>query len=305
MILKGVDSMNKKISGVYAVVVTPFNKDGSFNIEAAKKHLDWLIDNGIKGICLLGATGEYQNVSNSEHKQYIQEIVPYIRDRVSVIAGATRERTEDVIDLVNNLKACDAEAAMILPPFYCHPTQDEIFEHYKHINDVCDFPIIVYNNPGSAGVTIEQDTFSKLYDLKNVAAVKDSTEDIRNQTNLILNAPEHWSILCGCDNMALESFASGSHGWISVAANFAPRDCVDLFDSIVNKKDLKRGLEIYKRLLPALNLLETFGKPQAIIKYVLNEFRGIPVGYVRRPRMDLTPEEKTIIKEKIHIEQIS
>ncbi|MGI6085360.1 MAG: 4-hydroxy-tetrahydrodipicolinate synthase [Acetivibrionales bacterium] len=297
--------MSKKLCGVYAVVVTPFNEDGSFNFEAAKKHLDWLIDNGIRGICLLGATGEYQSVSNSEHKQYIKEIVPYIRDRVSVIAGATRERTEDVIDLVNNMKECGVDAAMILPPFYCHPTQKEIYEHYKRINDVCDFPMVIYNNPGSAGVIIQQDTFTELFALKNVVSVKDSTADIRNQTGLLLNAPDHLTVLCGCDNLALESFACGSHGWIAVAANFAPRDCIALFDSIANKKDLKGGLEIYRRLLPSLNNLENYGKPQAIIKHVLKEYRGIPMGTVRRPRLDLSPEEEAFIREQMKIESIS
>lgn len=61
----------KNFSGIYAVVVTPFKKDGSFDLEAAKRHLDWLSENGIKGVCLLGATGEYQSITNKEHIDYI------------------------------------------------------------------------------------------------------------------------------------------------------------------------------------------------------------------------------------------
>lgn len=61
----------KNFSGIYAVVVTPFKKDGSFDLEAAKRHLDWLSENGTKGVCLLGATGEYQSITNKEHIDYI------------------------------------------------------------------------------------------------------------------------------------------------------------------------------------------------------------------------------------------
>ena len=48
--------MNKNFKGVYAVAVTPFKEDGSFDVESAKKHLDWLIEKGVHGICILGAT---------------------------------------------------------------------------------------------------------------------------------------------------------------------------------------------------------------------------------------------------------
>ena len=132
--------MNPKFKGVYAVAVTPFKEDGQFDFESAKKNLDWLIEKGVQGICVLGATGEYQSVSDEEHMAYVREIVPYIKDRVSVIVGASRERPEDVVKLVQNIKECGGHAAMVLPPFYCHPSQDEVVAHYRYIAEHVDFP---------------------------------------------------------------------------------------------------------------------------------------------------------------------
>ncbi len=77
--------MNKQFQGIYAVVVTPFYEDGTFDVESAKKNLDWLIEQGVQGVCILGATGEYQSISYEEHMAYVKEIVPYVKDRVSVI----------------------------------------------------------------------------------------------------------------------------------------------------------------------------------------------------------------------------
>ena len=91
--------MNKQFQGIYAVVVTPFHEDGTFDVESAKKNLDWLIEQGVQGVCILGATGEYQSISDEEHMAYVKEIVPYVKDRVSVIVGASRERPEDVVKL--------------------------------------------------------------------------------------------------------------------------------------------------------------------------------------------------------------
>ena len=151
--------MNKQFQGIYAVVVTPFHEDGTFDVESAKKNLDWLIEQGVQGVCILGATGEYQSITDEEHMAYVKEIVPYVKDRVSVIVGASRERPEDVVKLVNNIKECGAHAAMVLPSFYCHPAQDEIVEHYRYIEEQTQFPIVAYNNPGSAGIEIGQDAF--------------------------------------------------------------------------------------------------------------------------------------------------
>lgn len=284
--------MNRKFNGVYAVAVTPFHKDGSFDFEAAKAHLDWLIGSGITGICLLGATGEYQSVSDEEHMAYVSEMVPYIKDRVSVLVGVSRERPEDVVKLMNHAKNCGADAGMALSPFYCHPAQDEIAAFYQYLNNHSELPLIIYNNPGSAGVDISKETFEAVLKLEHAKLVKESTGDIKRLTEVLHMAPEDVSVLCGCDNMAYESFVCGAHGWISMAANFAPADCTALYESIVKEKDFEKGRSIYKRLLPALNTLENFPKPVQAIKYILKEIKKIDAGCVRRPRLELTEDEK-------------
>lgn len=296
--------MNKDFKGVYAVAVTPFNEDGTFNYQAAKENLDWLISNGVHGICVLGATGEYISITNEEHKEYIREVVPYICNRTSVFVGVTRERPEEVIELIENAKNCGAHAAMVLPPFYCHPSQDEIFSHYKYIMEKVDFPIIIYNNPGSAGVEIEADTFDKILKLKNSQIVKESTGDIRKLTQVMFQASENTSVFCGCDNMAYESFVVGANGWISMLANIAPRDCVDLFNSVYEEKDFAKGKEIYKRILPSLNILESFPKPVQALKYGLT-LKGLNGGSVRKPRLPLTEEEISYIEKEMNFSNIN
>lgn len=296
--------MNPNFKGVYAVAVTPFKEDGSFDFEAAKKHLDWLIENGVHGICVLGATGEYQSVSDEEHMQYVKEVVPYICERTSVIVGASRERPEDVVKLVKNIKECGGHAAMVLPPFYCHPSQDEVVAHYKYIMDNVDFPLVAYNNPGSAGIEVEQDTFKELFKLPNTAIVKESSGSMQKLTEVLIDAPEEVSVFCGCDNLAFESFADGAVGWISMLANVAPKACVDLFESVYDRKDLAHGFEVYKQILPALNVLESFPKPVQALKYVLKS-KDLGGGFVRRPRIELSEEEKAYVESAMKPETLA
>lgn len=295
---------NKNFNGVYAVVVTPFEENGSFNLEAAKAHLDWLYENGIRGVCLLGATGEYQSVTNEEHKEYIQQIVPYIKERMSILVGVSRERPDDVIDLMNSDEAAGANAAMILSPFYCHPSQEEIKENYRYIASKTTLPMIIYNNPGSAGVDISRETMREILQLPTAQILKESTGDIHRLTEAVLDAPEHTSIFCGCDNLAMESFVMGAVGWISMAANFAPKDCVALLEA-VKAGELAKAREIYARLLPALNMLEEVAKPGATIKYIMKKYRGLDCGYMRRPRLNLSAEEMAQVDQMVDFTAIS
>lgn len=295
--------MNKQFQGIYAVVVTPFHEDGTFDVESAKKNLDWLIEQGVQGVCILGATGEYQSISDEEHMAYVKEIVPYVKDRVSVIVGASRERPEDVVKLVNNIKECGAHAAMVLPSFYCHPAQDEIVEHYRYIEEQTQFPIVAYNNPVSAGIEIGQDAFRQIMALPYTAIVKESSGSMQKLTEVLIDAPEKVSVFCGCDNLAYESFADGACGWICMLANVAPKQCVDLYQAVYVEEDLKKGKEIYKEILPALNVLESFPKPVQALKYGLSK-KGLNGGYVRRPRMELNEEEKTYLSEAMKFETL-
>lgn len=295
--------MNKQFQGIYAVVVTPFYEDGTFDVESAKKNLDWLIEQGVQGVCILGATGEYQSISDEEHMAYVKEIVPYVKDRVSVIVGASRERPEDVVKLVNNIKECGAHAAMVLPSFYCHPAQDEIVEHYRYIEEQTQFPIVAYNNPGSAGIEIGQDAFRQIMALPYTAIVKESSGSMQKLTEVLIDAPEKVSVFCGCDNLAYESFADGACGWICMLANVAPKQCVDLYQAVYVEEDLKKGKEIYKEILPALNVLESFPKPVQALKYGLSK-KGLNGGYVRRPRMELNEEEKIYLSEAMKFETL-
>ena len=121
------------------------------------------MDNGIGGIGVLMAAGEYQSMSLEEHMEYVNEMVPYVKKRgASVIVGCSRERVEDACALMNNAYKAGADAAMVLPSFYYNQSQEEIIDHYTYLNDNSNLDIMVYNNPNvTSGITRE--TMKELY----------------------------------------------------------------------------------------------------------------------------------------------
>lgn len=296
--------MEKLFAGVYPAVVTPFTAEGAFDIGAAKRHADWLLENGIRGLCLLCAAGEYQSVTNEEHMAYTREMVPYLRDRASIMIGATRERPDDVVRLMQNARDCGAHAAMVLPPFYYHMSQDEMVKHYAYINDRVDLPIMVYNSPGSCGVLIEGATIDKLCGLRNVRVVKETSGDMANITDTTGRVPAHVSVMCGCENLLYESYAVGTCGWISLVANFLPKLSLEFHKAMYEDRDFAKGLAIHRRLLPLMAFLETYPKTVQAAKYIITKFLAIDVGAVRRPRYELSDAEKAFVLEKTGIQAL-
>ena len=192
---------------------------------------------------------------------------------------------------------------MVLPSFYCHPAQDEIVEHYRYIQEKTQFPIVAYNNPGSAGVEIGREAFQQIMELPYTAVIKESSGSMQKLTEVLFDAPERVSVFCGCDNLAFESFADGACGWICMLANVAPGQCVELYRAVCEEKDLEKGKEIYKQILPALNVLESFDKPVQALKYGLDQ-KGLCGGYVRRPRRELNDSEKAYLSAAMQFEKL-
>lgn len=295
--------MNKHYARVYPAVVTPMNADGSFNYEAAKKHVDWLISEGLTGLGLLMAAGEYQSVTLEEHKAYIREMVPYVKGRASVIVGATRERPEDVVELMENAREAGADAAMVLPSYYYHMGQSELIEQYKYINDHSGLDIMVYNNPVHSS-PIELDTIEEICKLERVKIIKESSCKIDVMTDYIFRIPDKVGMMCGCDYLLYPAYVTGATGWISMTANILPRLSADFHKAMLEEHDFAKGFELYKKLWPVLTVVERFPKPTQAVKYILKEVLGIDAGTVRRPRHELSDDEKRYVLETTNIQAL-
>lgn len=300
--------MNNKFAHVFPAMVTPINGDGTFNYKTAKKHVDWMLDEGIGGIGVLMAAGEYQSITMEEHKAYCREMIPYIKARgASVIVGCSRERAADAVELMENAREAGADAAMVLPSFYYHPDQNEILAHYQYLNDHSDLDIMVYNNPNvTTGITAS--TMQKLYKLEHVKIVKDASMEIDIMTDFILDAEkaeDDIGVLCGCDYLLYAAYATGAVGWISMTANILPRLSAEFHRAMIVEKDYAKGLELYKKLYPVVNMTERFNKPTQAVKYILQEIYGFDEGICLLPRQELSDTEKKLVLEWSNIKNLA
>jgi 4-hydroxy-tetrahydrodipicolinate synthase len=233
--------------GVFTALVTPF-RNGAIDQAAFVSLVERQIDAGVHGLVPVGTTGESATLSHIEHRRVISLAAEMAAGRVPVIAGAGSNSTAEAIELVGHAKACGADAALLVTPYYNRPSQEGLFQHYSAIASAVDIPLIVYNVPSRTSVDIDNDTLARLAKLANIVGIKDATADMaRASQQRRLIGPE-WNMLSGDDASALGYMAHGGHGCISVTANVAPGPCARFFDACL-AGDWTAALTIQDRLI--------------------------------------------------------
>ena len=160
--------------GSFTALVTPF-KNGSLDEAAFRALVSWQITEGTHGLVPVGTTGESPTLGHDEHRQVVEWCVDEAKGRVPVIAGAGSNCTKEAVELAKHAEKAGAEAVLVVTPYYNKPTQEGMYRHFKAVNDAIGIPIIIYNIPPRSVVDMSVETMSRLFELKNIAVVKDAT----------------------------------------------------------------------------------------------------------------------------------
>src|SRR5215469_10949714 len=279
--------------GSFTALVTPF-RNGTVDEKAFRALVVWQIDEGTNGLVPVGTTGESPTLSHDEHKQVVEWCIAEARGRVPVIAGAGSNSTREAIDLAKHAEKAGADAVLVVTPYYNKPTQEGLFQHFKAINDAIGIPIIMYNIPVRSVIDMSVDTMARLFELKNIAGVKDATANMTRVSQQRATVGEDFNQLSGEDITALGFMAHGGHGCISVTSNVAPRLCAE-FQSACLKGDFGAALKLQDKLAPLhINLfVETSPAP---IKYALSLI-GKCANALRLPMVPATQKAQAVVRE--------
>jgi len=279
--------------GSFTALVTPF-KNGAVDEKAFRDLVDWQIAEGTNGLVPVGTTGESPTLSHDEHKRVVEWCVDQAKRRVPVIAGAGSNSTAEAIDFATHAEKAGADAVLIVTPYYNKPTQEGLYQHFKAINDAIGIPIIIYNIPPRSVIDMSVDTMARLYELKNIAGVKDATANMVRVSQQRAAMGPDFNQLSGEDGTCLGFMAHGGHGCISVTSNVAPRLCAE-FQSACLKGDHAAALALHDKLMPLHQNLFVETNPSPA-KYALSVLGKI-ADDVRLPMVPLSAASKTKVRE--------
>ena len=279
--------------GSFTALVTPF-KNGGLDEKAFRDLVDWQVAEGTSGFVPVGTTGESPTLSHKEHRQVVKWCVEQARGRVPVIAGAGSNSTEEAIEFARHAQECGADAVLVVTPYYNKPTQEGLYRHFKAINDAIRIPIFIYNIPARSVIDMSVDTMKRLFELDNIAGVKDATANVVRVSQQRAAMGEGFNQLSGEDATALGFMAHGGHGCISVTSNVAPRLCAEFQDACL-KGDYRAALGLQDKLMPLHTALFIETNP-APAKYALSVL-GKCAEMVRLPMVPLADRSKAAVRD--------
>ena len=279
--------------GSFTALVTPF-KNGAVDEKGFRGIVDWQIAEGTNGLVPVGTTGESPTLSHDEHKHVVEWCVDQADGRVPVVAGAGSNSTSEAVDLARHAEKAGADAVLVVTPYYNKPTQEGMYQHFKAINDAIGIPILIYNIPPRSVIDMSADTMKRLFDLKNIAGVKDATANMTRVTQQRAVCGPDFNQLSGEDITALGFNAHGGHGCISVTSNVAPRMCSE-FQAACGRGDYAAALKLQDKLhMLHVNLfVETSPAP---VKYAMSLI-GKCSDEVRLPMVPASEMARAAVRE--------
>ena len=288
----------KEWKGCFCAIVTPFKRNGEIDYELFSKNIDLLIKEGIHGIIVSGCTGESWTLSDDEKKELFELAVEVSNQEIVVIGGTGELSAQHTIKLSKYAKDAGMDGIMVLPPGMIRPNEREVFAYYQDISDAVDIPILVYNIPKRQGFDITTEFLNKLTDVKNVYAVKESSDDYMRVIEDIRICGDRLKVLTGHSAVrGVPAIIMGAVGWVSsVETQVMGKQAISMFDLVDNGK-IEEAKKVQYRCIELDEGLRggKAGTFPSFLKYAMN-LLGRPGGFPRKPILPITPEQEKYVE---------
>jgi 1-pyrroline-4-hydroxy-2-carboxylate deaminase len=278
--------------GVFPALTTQFHDDQSLDLEATARHLETMIAAGIHGVVLLGTVGENTALEYDEKLTVVREMLGVARGRIPVLTGVAEYTTALASRYARDAEKLGVGGLMVLPGMVYKSDERETITHFRTVAQSTGLPIMIYNNPVSYGVDVQPESFAQLADVKNIVAIKESSEKVPRITDLINLFGDRFLLFAGVDDLVLESMIVGAQGWISGLVNAFPHENRALWD-LAGAGRWEEARALYRWYTPLLHL-DTKIKLVQYIKLAMAE-AGLGSEMVRAPKLPLVGAEREAI----------
>ena len=281
------------LKGCGTALFTPF-KDGKVDEAAFAATVRRQVDAGIHFLVPLGTTGETPCLSVAERQRVLAIARENAPGKTLLVGGGTNSLTATLESMA---QLPDADAYLIVVPYYNKPNQAGLYEYYKAVAGSTDKPIVIYNVPGRTGANIQAETTLRLAEeVPNIIAVKEASGNYAQISEIIRCKPEGFSVLSGNDDETLSLMATGADGVVSVASNVAPREMVALVEAL-QRDDLKTARALQYRLMPLFRAC--FVEPNPIPGKAAMARLGLMANELRLPLVPASPKTEELIAKTL------
>jgi len=210
-------------SGSLVAIVTPMRSDGTVDLDAWARLIDFHVSNDTDGIIIGGTTGESATLSDVELRELAAHAYERVKGRLKLLVGAGVSGTAATVERVRAFSELPVDGLLVVTPAYNRPSQEGLYQHFAAVAAAARKPLVLYNVPARTAVDMKPTTVARLSKVAGIVGVKEAVPEVGRVRELIDRCGRDFAILSGDDATARASILAGAHGVISVTANVAPR----------------------------------------------------------------------------------
>ena len=287
--------MTKKIgwSGVFPAVTTQFRPNFDLDIDATKKVLDGLVNDGVSGLIICGTVGENTSLSRPEKIAVMEAAKEVAGGRVPIIAGIAEFTTQSACEIAKDAARVGLDGVMVMPALVYSAKPHETATHFRTVSKATDLPVMVYNNPPIYKNDVTPEILVSLADCETIVCFKDSSGDTRRFTDVTNMVGDRFVLFAGLDDVVVESVMLGAAGWISGMSNAFPKEGETLF-RLAKAGRYAEALDLYRWFMPLLHLDARPDLVQCI--KLCEEIMKRGSSITRPPRLALPEAEKAEVE---------
>jgi dihydrodipicolinate synthase/N-acetylneuraminate lyase len=290
----------KKLFGVTVAMVTPLDEDGQVMESAVRKHVDFLIDKGVDCLYPAGTTGEMYLLNVAQRKKLAEIVVSQAAGRVTVFIHVGAMAQNDTIELAQHAFKIGADGiGVVTPSFFA--TRDRAMEEYFVAvaeSIPSDFPMYVYNIPQCSTNDLKPEIIERVVQrAPNVIGIKYSFANLVRAAEYQRINNGNFSVLMGEERLFAEVLTMGCDGVVTGTGGVYPEPLVALYKAF-QEGDIAEVRKQEALTTEVFNLFLKDGSSIPFLKAALR-MRGIDVGHVRKPLLDLAEAETAELYDKL------
>ena len=290
--------MNTRFEGIFSPTITPLDEKERVDELGFINQLNRLIDNGIHGIYLLGTSGEFTTLTNTERERAMDIAVNAIGGRVPIICGVMDTSTQRVIQNIEVAEQFGVDAVAATPGYYYPSTDDaDLIEFYYDVAASTELPVFIYNIPSTVKTMIKPYVVAQLAETcENIVGIKDSSGDWTNCLDLLARLGDRtdFSVMLGSHTALGAAVLFGADGGVVSISNVAPKESVALYNA-AKARDIDEVHRLQKLLL-RLSKIYTYGQGVSGMKACL-EILGVCSAYTTSPLLPISESVKDEIRQ--------
>jgi 4-hydroxy-tetrahydrodipicolinate synthase len=280
-------------------MVSPIDASDHVDEMALRTLTNFLIEKKVDCLYPAGTTGEMFRLSLPERKRVAEVVVREANHQVPVYIHVGAMRMDDTLELARHAHDIGADGIGAVTPSYFGVNDREMEEYYVTIANAVPehFPVYLYNIPQLSANDLKPPVIEQVIArCPNVIGLKYSYADMARTLEYLRIKPGKFAVIHGADHLFLPLLVMGCAGTVSGVAGVYPEPFVEVYKAF-KEEDQRRAIK-YQGIATRLSKVLKGGSNMAYYKEALRR-RGIDVGHMRKPQLDLTATEKSDLGKEL------